>query len=136
MLPEMVSGECPRAGPGPGGGLSPRCGGFDETGNDFLFPYLDSTEEQLLERLDYDELKLDAGKRLRFHQRVPLREGFVSPDHVMEDWYQLVPAFVATQGAEELQELEGAAVLLEAIEEKDDVSLTEADRVYLTVLRA
>jgi hypothetical protein len=48
------------------------------------------------------------------------------------DWYQLVPAFVATYGSEELQELEGAAVLLEAIEEQDDVSLTDADLVYLS----
>ena len=39
-----------------------------------------------------------------------------------------MPAFVATYGAEELQELEGAAVFPEAIEEQDDVSLTEADR--------
>jgi hypothetical protein len=61
----------------------------------------------------------------------------VSPDHVMEDWpdwYHLVPAFVATYGSEELQELEGATVLLEAIEEQDDVSLTETDRVYLKEL--
>jgi hypothetical protein len=52
------------------------------------------------------------------------------------DWYQLVPAFVATYGSEELQELEGAAVLLEAIEEQDDVSLTDADLVYLRALEA
>ena len=36
-----------------------------------------------------------------------------------------VPAFVATYGSEELQELEGGTVLLEAIEEQDDVSLTK-----------
>ena len=50
------------------------------------------------------------------------------------DWYQLVPAFVATYGAEELQELEVAAVLLEAIEEDEDVTLNEADRDYLKAL--
>jgi hypothetical protein len=50
------------------------------------------------------------------------------------DWYQLVPAFVATYGTEELQELEVAAELLEAIEEQDDVSLTEADLAYLKAL--
>jgi hypothetical protein len=58
------------------------------------------------------------------------------PDVVMEDWpdwYQLVPAFVATYGTDELQELEGG-VLLEAIEEQDDVSLTKADRAYLKAL--
>jgi hypothetical protein len=117
----MVSGECTRAGLVPRGRLSSRCDGHDETGNDFL-TYLDPTDEQLLERLD-DELKLDAVKRLRSHTSA-LREGSVSPDHVMRDWYQLVPAFVAAHGAEEPQELEGAA------------GLTEADRAHLTVLEA
>ena len=111
--------------------------GHDGTVNDFLFTYLDSIDERLLEYLDkHHELKLDAVKRLRFYTSA-LLEGSISPDHVWEDWpdwYQLVPAFVATYGSEELQELEGAAVLLEAIEEQDDVSLTEADRVYLKVL--
>jgi hypothetical protein len=111
--------------------------GHDGTVNDFLFTYLDSIDERLLEYLDEDdELKLDAVQRLRFYTSA-LLEGSISPDHVWEDWpdwYQLVPAFVATYGSEELQELEGAAVLLEAIEEQDDVSLTEADRVYLKVL--
>jgi hypothetical protein len=93
-----------------------------------------------LEYLDEDdELKLDAVKRLRFYTSA-LLEGSISPDHVMEDWpdwYQLVPAFVATYGSEELQELEVAAELLEAIEEQDDdVSLTEADRAYLKALEA
>ena len=45
-----------------------------------------------------------------------------------------MPAFVATYGAEELQELEVAAVLLEAIEEDEDVTLNEADRDYLKAL--
>jgi hypothetical protein len=105
--------------------------------NDFLVTYLDSIDEQLLEYLDEDEeLKLDAVLRLRFYTSA-LLEGSISPDHVMEDWpdwYQLTPAFVATYGTEELQELEGAAVLLEAIEEQDDVSLTKADRAYLKAL--
>jgi len=39
-------------------------------------------------------------------------------------------------GTEELQELEGASEFLEAIEEQDDVSLTEADRAYLKALEA
>ena len=107
--------------------------------NDFLFTYLDSIDERLLEYLDEDdELKLDAVQRLRFYTTA-LLDGSITPDHVMEDWpdwYQLVPAFVATYGTEELQELEGAAMLLEAIEEQDDVSLTEADRAYLKALEA
>jgi hypothetical protein len=107
--------------------------------SDFLFTYLDSIDERLLEYLDEDDdLKLDAVKRLRFYTSA-LLEGSINPDHVMEDWpdwYQLAPAFVATYGSDELQELEGAAVLLEAIEEQDDVSLTEADRAYLKALEA
>ena len=85
---------------------------------------------------DDDELKLDAVKRLRFYTSA-LLEGSITPDHVMEDWpdwYQLVPAFVVPYGSEELQELEGASVLLEAIEEQDDVSLTETDQAYLRAL--
>ena len=113
--------------------------GHDGPVSDFLVVYLDSIDEQLLEYLDEDdELKLDAVKRLRFYTSA-LLEGSISPDHVMEDrpdWYQLVPALVATYGTEELQELEGAAVLLEAIEEQDDVSLTDADLAYLKALEA
>ena len=111
----------------------------DGTVNDFLVTYLDSIDERLLEYLDDDdELKLDAVQRLRFYTSA-LLEGSISPDHVMEDWpdwYQLAPAFVATYGTEEQQELEGAAVFLEAIEEQDDVSLTEADRACLKALEA
>jgi hypothetical protein len=105
--------------------------------NDFLVTYLDSIDERLLEYLDEDdELKLDAIQRIRFYTTA-LLDGSIHPDHVMEDWpdwYQLVPAFVATYGAEELQELEVAAVLLEAIEEDEDVTLNEADRDYLKAL--
>jgi hypothetical protein len=108
-----------------------------EAVNDFLVVYLDSIDERLLEYLDEDdELKLDAVQRLRFYTSA-LLEGSITPDHVMEDWpdwYQLVPAFVATYGSEELQELEVAARLLEAIEEDEDVTLTEADCGYLTAL--
>ena len=45
------------------------------------------------------------------------------------DWCQLVPAFMASYGTEELRELEGGAEFLRVIEENEDVSLTEADRV-------
>jgi hypothetical protein len=107
--------------------------------SDFCVTYLDSIDEQLLEYLDEDdELKLDAVQRLRFYTTA-LLDGSITPDHVEDDWpdwYQLVPAFVATYGTEELQELEGASVFLEAIEEQDDVSLTEADRAYLKALEA
>jgi hypothetical protein len=89
-----------------------------------------------LEYLDEDdELKLDAVRRLRFYTSA-LLDGSITPDHVVEDWpdwYHLAPAFVATYGTEELQELEGAAVFLEAIEEQD-VSLTKAHRAYLKAL--
>ena len=105
-----------------------------EAVSDFLVVYLDSIDEHLLEYLDEDdELKLDAVKCLRFYTSA-LLEGSITPDHVLEDWpdlYELVPAFVATYGTEELQELEIGADFLEAIEEDEDVSLTGADRVYL-----
>ena len=98
-----------------------------------------SIDERLPEYLDKDdELTLDAVKRLSFYTTA-LLDGSITPDHVMEDWpdwYQLAPAFVATYGSEELQELECAAVLLEAIEEQDDVSLTDADLAYLRALEA
>ena len=43
------------------------------------------------------------------------------------DWYALVPAFVATYGSAELQELEIGAEFLGAIEEQNDVSLTDGN---------
>jgi hypothetical protein len=107
--------------------------------SDSLVVYLDSIDERLLEYLDEDEeLKLDAVQRLRFYTTA-LLDGSITPDHVMEDWsdwYVLVPAFVATYGIAMLKELEGASVLLEAIEEQEDVSLTDADRAYLKALEA
>jgi hypothetical protein len=81
-------------------------------------------------------LKLDAVQRLRFYTSA-LLDGSITPDHVVEDWpdsYQLVPAFVATYGTEELQDLEGATVFLGAIEEDEDVILTKAGRAYLKAL--
>jgi len=111
--------------------------GHDGPVSDFLVTYLDSIDERLLEYLDEDEeLKLEAVKRLRFYTSA-LLEGSITPDHVMEDWpdwYQLVPAFVATYGSEELKELEGAAVFLQAVEEQEDVNLTIADLAYLKAL--
>jgi hypothetical protein len=113
--------------------------GHDGTVNDFLVLYLDSIDERLLEYLDEDEeLKLEAVQRLRFYTSA-LLDGSITPDHVLEDWpdwYQLVPAFVATYGSDELRELEIGAKLLEAIEEDEEVSLTEADRAYLKALEA
>jgi hypothetical protein len=55
-------------------------------------------------RTDSFFVKLDAVQRLRFYTSALLK-GSISPDHVLEDWrdwYQLVPAFVATYGTEEL----------------------------------
>jgi hypothetical protein len=113
--------------------------GHDGPVSDFLVVYLDSIDERLLEYLDEDdELKLDVVQRLRFYTSA-LLEGSITVEHVWEDWvdwYVLVSASVATYGSEELKELEGAAVLLEAIEEQDDVSHTEADRAYLKALEA
>ena len=107
--------------------------------NDFLVTHLDSIDERLLEYLDDDdELRLDVVQRLGFYTSALLASS-ITPDHVVEDWpdwFQLVPAFVATYGTDELQKLEGAAKFLEAIEEDDDVALTEADLAYLKALEA
>ncbi len=107
--------------------------------SDFLVVYLDTIDEQLLDYLDEDdELKLEAVQRLRFYTSA-LLEGWITSKHVVEDWpdwFQLVPAFVATYGTEKLQELECGAESLGAIEEDEDVSLTKADRAYLRVLEA
>ena len=113
--------------------------GDDGPVSDFLVVYLDSIDERHLEYLDEDdELKIDAVQRLRFYTSA-LLEGSITAEHVLEDWpdwYQLVPAFVATYGSDELRELEIRAELLEAIEEDEEVSLTEADRAYLKALEA
>ena len=78
----------------------------------------------------------DAVQRLSFYTSA-LLDGSITPDHVLEDWpdwYQLVPAFVATYGSEELQELYIGAEFLGAVEEDEDVSLTEADLAYLKTM--
>jgi len=82
--------------------------------------------------------ELDFIQRLRFYTTAMLN-GSISPKHVEEDWpdwYQLAPAFVAAYGTEELKQLEDAATFVRAVEEHDDVSITEADRAYLKVLVA
>ena len=65
--------------------------------NDLLLVHLDSIDERLLEYLDEDdELKLDVAQRLRLHTSA-LYEGWITPDHVLEDWpdwYPLTHAFV------------------------------------------
>ncbi len=83
-------------------------------------------------------MKLDAAQRLSFYTTA-LLDGSITPEHVDEDWpdwFALVPAFVAAYGSDELRGLEAGAEFLGAIEELDDVSLTEADRAYLKVLDA
>jgi len=108
-----------------------------EVVSDFLVVYLDTIDERLLEYLDDDDdMKLDVVQRLSFYTTA-LLEGSVTPQHIEEDWpdwYQLVPAFVATYGSDELQELEAGVVFLEAIEEDENVILTEPDRDYLKML--
>jgi hypothetical protein len=68
-----------------------------------------------------------------------LLDGSLTPDHVVEDWpdwFQLVPAFVAAYGTDELKEAEVASVFLEAVEEHENVSLDDAVRAYLKALEA
>jgi hypothetical protein len=105
--------------------------------NGFLVAYLDSIDEALLQYLDdNDELSLDTVKRLRLYTGA-LLDGSVTPAHLTEDWpdwFHLAPAFVAAYGTAELEELEYAAVFLRAVEEHEDVSLTDADRAYLEAL--
>ena len=111
--------------------------GHDGPVSDFLVVYLDSIDERLLEYLDEDdELKVDVVQRLSFYTTA-LLEGSVTPEHIEEDWsdwYQPVPAFVATYGSDELRDLECGAEFLGAIEEDEEVSLTEADRAHLKML--
>lgn len=45
-----------------------------------------------------------------------------------------MPAFVAIHGSDELQELESGVRFLVAIEEQDEVILTETDLAYLKAL--
>jgi hypothetical protein len=107
--------------------------------SDFLVVYLDSVDERLLEYLDEDdELKLDAVQRIRFYTSA-LLDGSITPMRVVEDWldwYALVPAFVAAYGSDELRELEIGAEFLGAIDEGEDVILTEADLAYIKELQA
>ena len=113
--------------------------GHDGPVSDFLVVYLDSVDERLLEYLDEDdELKLDTVQRLRFYTTA-LLAGWINPKYVVEDWpdwFVLLPAFVATYGSEELQELEIGAEFLGAIEEDEDVSLSDGDLAYLKALES
>jgi hypothetical protein len=78
------------------------------TVNDFLFSYLDTIDERLLEYLDdANELSLDAVKKLRLYAS-SLLDGTLSPDHLAEDWadwFQLALAFVLAYGTDELEKL-------------------------------
>jgi len=107
--------------------------------NEFLVTYLDSIDERLLEYLDDDdELRLDVVQRLRFYTSA-LLAGSITPDHIVEDWpdwFQLVPAFVAAYGSEELKQAEVASEFLEAVEEHEYVSLNGAVRSYLRALES
>jgi hypothetical protein len=105
--------------------------------NDFLVIYLVSIAERLLEYLDdEDELSLDTVQRLRLYTSA-LLDGSVTPADLMEDWpdwFDLAPAFVAAYGTGDLEELEYAASFLRAVEDGEDVALTDDDRAYLTAL--
>jgi hypothetical protein len=106
---------------------------------ELLVAYLDAIDERLLDYPDGDgELHPHAVRRLRIHATA-LLEGSVTPADLAEDWedwFHLAPAFVAAYGTEELERLQTAATILTAIEERDDVTLTEADRAYLRALSA
>ena len=123
----------PSAGPESGARDRPR---WDPV-NDFLLTYLDSIDKRLLEYLDEDdELSLYTVRRLRVYTSA-LLDGSIKPGHLMEawpDWFQLAPAFVAAYGTEEEEQLQAAAVFLRAIDEHDDVALTDADLAYLRAL--
>ena len=85
---------------------------------------------------DEDELSLDTVQRLRLYTSA-LADGSVTPAQLMEDWedwFDLAPAFTAAYGTGDLEELEYAASFLRAVEDGEDVSLTDADRAYLTAL--
>ena len=107
--------------------------------NDFLVSYLDAIEERLLEYLDDEgELKLEVVQRLRFYTSA-LLNGSLSPDNVVQDWadwFQLVPAFVAAYGTDELKEAEVASVFLETVEEHEHASINDAVRSYLKAVEA
>ncbi len=107
--------------------------------SDYLVMYLDTIDERLLEYLDEDEeLRLDVVQRLRLYTSA-LHEGWITPDHVMEDWpdwYPLVRGFVTAYGMAMLKVMEDEAMFLDAVEEQDDVRLTEADLDYLEMLEA
>jgi len=80
--------------------------------SEFLVAYLDAVDDLLLQYLDEDqELHLDTVKRLRFYTTA-LLDGSITPAAVAEDWddfYDLVPAFVATYAPAGLEILEKAA---------------------------
>ncbi|MGO8722456.1 MAG: hypothetical protein ACLQRM_06935 [Acidimicrobiales bacterium] len=78
----------------------------------------------------------DPVKRIRFSVSA-LLEGPITPDHVMEDWPDWVSARSRLRGhlrQPGAQELEIGARLPEAIEEEEEVILTDADRDYLGAL--
>ena len=105
--------------------------------NDFLLSYLDTIDKRLLEYLDEDdELSLYTVRRLRVYTTA-LLDGSVRPGHLMEawpDWFHLATAFVFAYGTVEVEQLQEDAVFLRAVEEHDDVALTDADRAYLRAL--
>lgn len=105
--------------------------------NDFLVTYLDIIDERLLKYLDEeDQLSLDTVMGLQ-EWAVTLLDGSITPASLRlewPDWFQLASAFVFAYGNGDLGELEYAAVFLRAVEDEENVSLTDADRAYLEAL--
>ena len=112
--------------------------GQDRTVNEFLVAYLDAIDERLLEHLDGDgELSSEAVIWLRRYTDA-LLDRSISPTTLAEDWpdwYLLTAAFVTVYAPEEVEELEERTAFLNAVENGDDVALTEADQAYLWALR-
>ena len=107
--------------------------------NDILITHLGTTHEPLLDYLDEDdEMMFDTVERLRLYTSA-LVSGSITPATLAEDWpdwFELAPAFVLAYGTDELARLQEAATFLRAVEEHDEVGLTEADRVYLVALKS
>ncbi len=105
--------------------------------NEFLVAYLDSIDERLLDYLgEDDELRPEVVKRLRYYSSA-LLEGSITPAAVAEDWedwFDLVPAFVAAYAPEVTDELDEEGAPLMRDEGGEGTALTPADRTYLAAV--
>jgi hypothetical protein len=92
--------------------------------SDFLVTYLDSINERL---------RTDVVKRLRGFASA-LLDGSITPAAVDENWFDLVPPFVASYAPEETEELDAQAAPLRRDELDEDTELTSTDRTYLAAV--